>query len=325
MKKIILNEKAKKIIAWIMLVIMGIFSAIGIMTCLGGIYSCATKEETEIKKVYAAEEDESITYNIKYMNYQDYNQDAEEMGAFYQQTQNIYFQFTKQAFNIVTPSNESINKPYVTYEGIINNTPTYKLHNIRFAYYPNNEPSTAAQDITLQDMIVKINAGGHITKNTNGITFNYKPNKAIYYQGNASYLPDKKQYGFVFGNEENKGDSIEIYFVENTVTQNYRTPKTTSIDLYQATDNTTYQKGYYDGNKNKEEYGRAQKEVGRQEGIAEANKYSFTGLISAVFDVPIQTLYGMLNFEILGVNILTVITSVLSIGLIIFVLKLIFG
>ena len=71
----------------------------------------------------------------------------------------------------------------------------------------------------------------------------------------------------------------------------------------------------------KEIYGITQYNKGKQDGIANANKYTFKGLISAVFDVPIQTLYGMLDFNILGINILSLVMSIVSVILLIAIVK----
>lgn len=82
-----------------------------------------------------------------------------------------------------------------------------------------------------------------------------------------------------------------------------------------------YLQGYNEAEKNKLTYGETRYNAGVQDGIANANKYTFKGLISAVFDVPIQTIWGMLNFNILGVNILTLITSIVSLVIIIAIIR----
>ena len=77
----------------------------------------------------------------------------------------------------------------------------------------------------------------------------------------------------------------------------------------------------------------AVKENARQKGFAEAEAmfnngntdYSFFGLISAVIDAPIKAIRGLLNFDILGVNMFSFITALLSMSVILMIAKLILG
>lgn len=63
-------------------------------------------------------------------------------------------------------------------------------------------------------------------------------------------------------------------------------------------------------------------EEGKIIGAVESNDYSFFGLISAVIDTPIQLFKSLFNFNFLGVNLFAFFTSILTIGLIVFVTKL---
>ena len=65
-----------------------------------------------------------------------------------------------------------------------------------------------------------------------------------------------------------------------------------------------YEQGLKDGKTDRNAYGQQQYNKGYAEGTNAANKYSFENLIFAVIDAPIQSLYGLLNFDLLGVNIL---------------------
>lgn len=77
----------------------------------------------------------------------------------------------------------------------------------------------------------------------------------------------------------------------------------------------------------------AVKENARQQGFAEAQKmfdngntdYSFFGLISAVIDAPIKAVRGLLNFDILGVNMFAFVTSLFSLAVILMLIKFILG
>lgn len=74
-------------------------------------------------------------------------------------------------------------------------------------------------------------------------------------------------------------------------------------------------------------------ENARQQGFAEAQKmfdngntdYSFFGLISAVIDAPIKAVRGLLNFDILGVNMFSFVTSLFSLAVVLMIVKLLLG
>ena len=77
---------------------------------------------------------------------------------------------------------------------------------------------------------------------------------------------------------------------------------------------TFYQNGYNNG------YNQ-----GKNDGIASANNYSFLGLIGAVIDAPIKAFTSLFNFEILGFNILSFITGLLTLAVIVVIVKLALG
>lgn len=74
-------------------------------------------------------------------------------------------------------------------------------------------------------------------------------------------------------------------------------------------------------------------ENARQQGFADAQKmfdngntdYSFFGLISAVIDAPVKAIRGLLNFDILGVNMFAFVTSLFSLAVILMLIKFILG
>lgn len=82
-----------------------------------------------------------------------------------------------------------------------------------------------------------------------------------------------------------------------------------------------YNNGLRDGTKDKNAYGTQQYNKGYAEGTNAANNYSFENLIFAVIDAPIQSLYGLLNFDLLGVNILNLFLALLTTSIMIFILK----
>lgn len=74
-------------------------------------------------------------------------------------------------------------------------------------------------------------------------------------------------------------------------------------------------------------------ENARHQGFVEAQKmfdngnsdYSFFGLISAVIDAPIKAVRGLLNFDILGVNMFSFVTSLFSLAVVLMIVKLLLG
>ena len=60
---------------------------------------------------------------------------------------------------------------------------------------------------------------------------------------------------------------------------------------------------------------------GYQDGLLHANDYTFMGLLGSVFDAPVSALKGLLNYEILGVNLYDFVLGLLSLAIILFVLR----
>ena len=69
-----------------------------------------------------------------------------------------------------------------------------------------------------------------------------------------------------------------------------------------------YNRGYQDGNKQGYDYGY---EVGKQDGI-NSNETGFDNLMFAIADVPINIISSMLNFEILGFNLLAFFMGIIT-------------
>lgn len=65
--------------------------------------------------------------------------------------------------------------------------------------------------------------------------------------------------------------------------------------------------------------------AGYNNGIAKAGNYTFSSLLGAVIDVPLNAFTSMFNFEILGVNMTSFLTSLLVIALVLMVLKIVFS
>lgn len=344
MKKIVISEKAKKIIAWIMLVIMGIFSAIGILTCLSGIYSCTTKSKTEVKKVYA----DTITQNT-YVIAQGLGFNGTEYGPTQTAQENseiIYymdfelrFVYTGAYFNVQAKDFNGNNRNIIYMGEWSDGTNSYYEFQTDMTWLDSgawgtmnymhiNVRKTTQYSYVDNNSIVNNNTPKpqkitYIGKAEGDYTFEARDKVIKVWGENNSELalivvkslPDLSTSQTAFQHFPCNLNTLDMQIIEKVIKEE------TTENAY----NDGYNNGYKDGNANKEAYGAAQREAGKQEGIAQANDYSFTSLISAVFDVPIQTLFGMLNFNILGVNVLTFITSILSIILLVFIIKLILG
>lgn len=72
---------------------------------------------------------------------------------------------------------------------------------------------------------------------------------------------------------------------------------------YQNGYNTGYNKGYSEGTNDK-------------------NTFTFSKLMDSIAFAPIKTLYSILNFEILGVNVFDFLTALLTLGLALMILKI---
>lgn len=66
-------------------------------------------------------------------------------------------------------------------------------------------------------------------------------------------------------------------------------------------------------------------EQGRREALEDSNDYSFIGLLGAVFDAPIKSFQGLLNFNVLGVNMQSFVLALLSLSVIIIIIKIALG
>ena len=139
----------------------------------------------------------------------------------------------------------------------------------------------------------------------------------------------------------NANDRIVFYgFVEdsNAAVTDFLVP--TAVDTLHITisaGQNSYDAGFNAGQISvKQQYDarlQAERENARQQGFAEAQKmfdngnsdYSFFGLISAVIDAPIKAVRGLLNFDILGVNMFAFVTSLFSLAVVLMIVKLLLG
>lgn len=138
---------------------------------------------------------------------------------------------------------------------------------------------------------------------------------------------------FIRYNDKN-GNFITFYFRTfiGASTTNQLEPRTyyfsNSFDL---SDNEFFQQGYNEGLLDNQSniYDNGYNtgfddgfEDGKITGAVEANDYSFFSLFGAIFDAPVTLFTSLLNFEFLGINLWSFITSLLTLAIILFVIKL---
>lgn len=146
----------------------------------------------------------------------------------------------------------------------------------------------------------------------------------------------------------NKTGSVTLQIIPNT---NYLTPTTINVNGAEYTYNTNgiititkpiddvritatclsvnpqdryeqgYDIGYGEGLQQGQQTGYNK---GYTEGVNDAGNYTFSSLVDSVAFVPIKTLYSILNFEILGINVFGFFVALLTIGFVITMLKIFF-
>ena len=154
----------------------------------------------------------------------------------------------------------------------------------------------------------------------------YGYNEFTYYSSSSDYLRFRF-YSYFTANTFNEHfylTSHDYYFVQNlTDNQYYKDGYNTGVD-------EGYKTGYYEGNNVGYSNGYKQGETvgynnGYNVGIEKASDYSFLSLMGAVIDAPVSAFTSLLNFELLGINLLSFITGLLTLAIIIFIIKLILG
>lgn len=91
-------------------------------------------------------------------------------------------------------------------------------------------------------------------------------------------------------------------------------------ESYEVGYNDGYNTGQLDGNKTGYNQGY---NAGYNEGVVSGADYSFLSLIGAVVDAPIKSFQGLLDFEILGVNMSSFVMAMFSLCFIFLLLKLV--
>lgn len=163
-----------------------------------------------------------------------------------------------------------------------------------------------------------------ITENLRGTTYTDTPAR-------FTYLSDYDSYGLQLatgGTRNSNLVSIDNWLINSS--------DLNTLTLYQSLGgyDTGYKEGYYQG---KNDYlnsgfqdgydkGKADgKSEGYNDGLEDASNYSFLSLMTAVVDAPIQALTKMFGFELLGVNLFSVISGLFTVCVILVLLRLLLG
>lgn len=94
---------------------------------------------------------------------------------------------------------------------------------------------------------------------------------------------------------------------DNGYTSGFNEGQSTSYQTgYDAGDSAGYKRGYF---------------LGKEDGLKIAENGTFTALMSAVVDAPVKALTGLLDFEILGQNMLSFFGALLSLSLLLIFIK----
>lgn len=171
--------------------------------------------------------------------------------------------------------------------------------------------STTAPDSTLNQVYLTHLEGSN----------NYRYNQLYFYDMFSNY--------FVFSFQIS-GTSDFAHYTFNQQRYYLDFPDLSSNSYYQSGYNDGYNVGYNDGTDSGYQDGyNVGEDVGYNNGynagVESSSDYSFLALIGAVVDAPVNAFTSLLNFEILGFNILSFVTGILTILVIVFVIKLAFG
>lgn len=134
----------------------------------------------------------------------------------------------------------------------------------------------------------------------------------------ASMTPEQEEF-YNLGFENGKTEGYNNGYTEGSAKGNEEGYNNGYTDGVNSVDTQEY---YNNGFKNGKTEGYNK---GYTDGVAGANDYSFTGLIGAVIDVPVNTFKNLFNFNLLGVNILNLITALFTLCVIVVIIKFALG
>ena len=160
---------------------------------------------------------------------------------------------------------------------------------------------------------------------TSGVDSNGSYNEIRYIDGNDNLFRLQFQV-YVDTMTDNLYDFL---YKDKTV---FLTPVDQSTADYQAGYDNGYNYGYSLGNNEGRKLGytlgydtgyTAGNAIGYEDGVEAANSYTFFGLISAVLDAPLQVFRGLLDFDVLGMNMSGFALSLFSVAMVIAIIRFI--
>lgn len=192
----------------------------------------------------------------------------------------------------------------------------------------NVQPSVQKSSTLPSANLVKVRFYSETTTSKIGTTtIYYYYNCVAYYDDLDNYVAFRIPCTF----DDSSYDLTDFMFDDRTY---YLSNAFGSVDGYDAGYDAGYSDGYSvgnsDGNSTGYDDGYQAGEIvgydrGYSDGINDSNQYTFNNLIGAVIDAPVSAFTSLLNFELLGINILGLITGLLSVAVIVLIVKLCLG
>lgn len=196
------------------------------------------------------------------------------------------------------------------------------LENTRY-YFPCRVTLKAPNVFPSSDIVKVVLSSTGILEGSDG----YCTNTITYYDINDNFV----EFAFM-RYAPNYGKSTDVFRPFDLENRTYY------LTLAQFNDGTIYENGYTNGYNDGLTDGKdigytdgynAGVDIGYgngyNDGVEHGGNYTFLGLIGAVIDAPVSAFTSLLNFDILGVNILGFISGLLTLALIIFIIKLCLG
>lgn len=144
--------------------------------------------------------------------------------------------------------------------------------------------------------------------------------------------------GVEFSFNDKNGEYIQLQFVFSNNIQGAFVPERTIFVLENLTDNDYYNQGYSTGYSNGVAVGKTNGFNtgyidgyddgvidGYNDGVNATNSYSFSNLLTAVVNAPVSVFTNLLDFNIMGFNLLSLVAGLLTLGLIVLIIKLCLG
>lgn len=160
----------------------------------------------------------------------------------------------------------------------------------------------------------------NIKYNYINFTDNYN-NKFYFIIKDASVFAEDSSSYYVIGSYWN----YQTYYLRSSMTDNeyFNSGYNEGFNIgYTEGENTGYNTGYAEGFNNGENTGYGN---GYNDGLETADNFTFLGLIGATIDAPIKAFRGLFNFELLGVNMVSLITGLFTLCVIVAIVKICLG